>query len=209
VLAVNAKSNINSVSDLTVHLKTKGSKATYGSPTSISLASAEVYMSAVGVTAQLVRYKSSAQALNDLKAGDIDFFFIDSTAAIGPAKRGDIRALAVTTRQRISAVPDIPTMQEIGIADFDMSSWFGIFVPAKTPTGIRDRLETILNEIVARKATADFLTASGLIRGRDRLPPSWRRSAAKPRPIADCRRRENSTPRSKSTRRTILMAENP
>jgi tripartite-type tricarboxylate transporter receptor subunit TctC len=170
VLAVNARSNINSVADLTAHLKAKGSKATYGSPTSISLASSEVYMAQTGVAAQLVRYKSSAQALNDLKASDIDYFFIDSTAAIGPAKRGDMRALAVTTRQRNSAMPDIPTMQEAGIPDFDMSSWFGIFVPAKAPNAVRDRLEVTLNEIVRRKATADFLTGIGI--------DSWPGSAA-------------------------------
>jgi len=162
VLAVNGKSNINSVADLTAHLKTRGAKATYGSPTSISLASAEVYMAHAGVTAQLVRYKASAQALNDLKAGEIDYFFIDSTAAIGPAKRGDLRALAVTTRQRISAMPDTPTMQEAGVPDFDMSSWFGIFVPAKTPAAIRDKLETALNEIVKRKETSDYLNGIGI-----------------------------------------------
>jgi tripartite-type tricarboxylate transporter receptor subunit TctC len=162
VLAVSGKLNINSVADLTAHLKAKGAKATYGSPTSISLASSEVYMAHAGVTAQLVRYKASAQALNDLKAGEIDYFFIDSTAAIGPAKRGDMKALAVTTRQRISAMPDTPTMQEAGIPDFDMSSWFGIFVPAKTPAAIRDKLETALNEIVKRKETSDYLNGIGI-----------------------------------------------
>ena len=162
VLVVNAKSNINSVSDLTAHLKAKGAKATYGSPTSISLASSEVYMAHAGVTAQLVRYKASAQALNDLKAGEIDYFFINSTAAIGPAKRGDLRAIAVTTRQRISAMRDTPTMQEAGIPDFDMSSWFGIFVPAKTPAPIRDKLETTLNEIAKRKTTSDYLNSIGI-----------------------------------------------
>lgn len=162
VLAVNGKSNINSVADLTAYLKTKGAKATYGSPTSISLASSEIYMAHAGVTAQLVRYKASAQALNDLKAGEIDYFFIDSTAAIGPTKRGDMKALAVTTRQRISAMPDTPTMQEAGIPDFDMSSWFGIFVPAKTPAAIRDKLETALNEIAKRKETSDYLNSIGI-----------------------------------------------
>jgi tripartite-type tricarboxylate transporter receptor subunit TctC len=170
VLAVSAKSPINSVAGLTAYLKDKAGKAAYGSPTSISLASAELYMAQAGVTARLVRYKASTQALNELKAGEIDFFFIDSTAAIGPVKRGDIRALAVTTRQRNSALPDVPTMQEAGIADFDMSSWFGIFTPAKTPSAIRDRLAAILNEIVQRKTTATYLNSIGI--------DSWPGSAA-------------------------------
>jgi tripartite-type tricarboxylate transporter receptor subunit TctC len=53
-------------------------------------------------------------------------------------------------------------MQEAGIPDFDMSSWFGIFVPAKTPAAIRDKLETTLNEIVKRKATSDYLNSIGI-----------------------------------------------
>jgi tripartite-type tricarboxylate transporter receptor subunit TctC len=170
VLAVSGKSDIKSVAGLTSYLKAKDGKAAYGSPTSISLASAEIYMAHAGVAARLVRYKASTQALNELKAGEIDFFFIDSTAAIGPAKRGDLRALAVTTRQRISAMPDIPTMQESGIADFDMSSWFGIFAPAKVPAAIRDELENAFNEIVRRKATADYLAGIGI--------DSWPGSAA-------------------------------
>jgi tripartite-type tricarboxylate transporter receptor subunit TctC len=168
VLAVNGKSDIKTVPELTALLKEKAGKAAYGSPTSISLASAEVYMAQVGVTARLVRYKASTQTLNELKAGEIDFFFIDSTAAIGPAKRGDIRLLAVTTTMRTPALPDVPTMQEAGIKDFDLSSWFGIFAPAKTPKAIRDKLQVAFDEIVRRKETVDFLTGIGI----DALPGS-------------------------------------
>ena len=169
VLAVNGKSDIKSVADLTAYLKEKAGKAAYGSPTSISLASAELYMSQVGVTARLVRYKASTQALNELKAGEIDYFFIDSTAAIGPLKRGDIRALAVTTRQRNSALPDVPTMQEAGIADFDMSSWFGIFVPAKTPVGdSRPSWRPRSTKSCGARPRPTISTASALIRGRAR-----------------------------------------
>jgi tripartite-type tricarboxylate transporter receptor subunit TctC len=125
-------------------------------------------MAQAGVTARLVRYKASAQALNELRAGEIDFFFIDSTAAIGPAKRGDIRLLAVTTNARNTALPDVPTMQEAGIAGFDMSSWFGIFAPAKTPKPIRDKLEGWLNGIVRRPQTAEYLANIGI----DALPGS-------------------------------------
>jgi len=162
VLAVGGKSDIKSVPELTALLKQKAGRAAYGTPTSISLASAEVYMSAVGATARIVRYKASTQALNELKAGEIDFFFIDSTATIGPAKRGEIRLLAVTTATRTTALPDVPTMQEIGIKDFDLSSWFGIFTPAKTPKAIRDKLQAALDEIVRRRETSDFLTGIGI-----------------------------------------------
>jgi len=156
-LAVKGDSPIKTLPDLTQYLKEKDGRAAYGSPTTISLAAAEVYMQAAGVKARLVRYKSSAQALTDLKAGEIDYFFIDTTGALGPTKRGEIRLLAVTTTTRSSSFADVPTMQELGIKDFDLSSWFGIFAPAKTPQAIRDKLEATLNEIVRRKETADYL----------------------------------------------------
>lgn len=156
-LAVSGKSPFKTLAELTASLKEKNGRAAYGSPTTISLASAEVYMQNVGVTARLVRYKSSAQALSELKANEIDYFFIDTTGALGPVKRGEIRLLAVTTATRNKAFADVPTIQETGIPDFDLSSWFGIFAPAKTPKAIRDKLEATINEIVARKETADFL----------------------------------------------------
>jgi tripartite-type tricarboxylate transporter receptor subunit TctC len=165
---VKGDSPIKTLADLTKYLKDKDGRAAYGSPTTISLASAEVYMQEAGVRARLVRYKSSAQALTDLKAGEIDYFFIDTTGALGPVKRGDIRLLGVTTTTRNSSFPDIPTMQETGIKDFDLSSWFGIFAPADTPQPIRDKLEKTFNEIVARKETKDYLASIAI----DVLPGS-------------------------------------
>lgn len=158
-LAVKGDSPIKTLADMTAFLKEKNGRAAYGSPTTISLASAEVYMQQVGVTARLVRYKASAQALTDLKAGEIDYFFVDTTGALGPVKRGDIRLLGMSTTTRSGAFPDVPTMQEAGIKDFDLSSWFGIFVPAKTPEPIRAKLEKTLNEIIARKETSDYLAS--------------------------------------------------
>jgi tripartite-type tricarboxylate transporter receptor subunit TctC len=142
-------------------LKEKAGKAAYGSPTSISLACAEVYLGAVGATARLVRYKASQNALNELKAGEIDFFFIDSTAAIGPAKRGDIRLLAVSTTTRTTALPDVPTMQEAGVPDFEVDSWYAMFVPAKTPKPVVEKLNKALNQVVADPDIKEKLLAQG------------------------------------------------
>lgn len=167
-LAVGGKSPFKTIAELSAYLKEKNGRAAFGSPTTISLAAAEVYMQQVGVTARLVRYKSSAQALGELKAGDIDFFFIDTTGALGPVKRGEIRLLAVTTTTRNKAFADIPTIQETGIPDFDLSSWFGIFAPAKTPKPIRDKLEATINEIVARKETSEYLESIAI----DAMPGS-------------------------------------
>jgi tripartite-type tricarboxylate transporter receptor subunit TctC len=96
-------------------------------------------------------------AVNELAAGDLDFFFIDSTGVLGPAERGQVRMLAVTSPQRVSFAPQVPTMQEQGVKDFDMTPWFSIFAPAQAPKDIREKLEGLLNEIVKRPETAEFL----------------------------------------------------
>ncbi|MDT2023700.1 tripartite tricarboxylate transporter substrate binding protein [Methylocella sp. CPCC 101449] len=157
VLVVSGKSDIHSVAELTKSLKEKGTRARYGAPTSISLASAEIYLDAIGVNAQRVPYKASAMAATELAAGDLDFFFMDSTGVKGPAERGQVRMLAVTSPQRISLAPDVPTMQEQGVADFDMTPWFAIFAPVGTPQDIRDKLEGLLNAIVKTPETEAFL----------------------------------------------------
>jgi tripartite-type tricarboxylate transporter receptor subunit TctC len=75
---------------------------------------------------------------------------------------GAIPALAVTTRERNTALAHVATMREAGIGDFDMSSWFGIFAPAHTPAAIRGQLETTFNDIVRRPATAEYLAGIGI-----------------------------------------------
>jgi tripartite-type tricarboxylate transporter receptor subunit TctC len=160
-LVVSGTSDIHSVAELTARLKAANGLARYGSPTSISLAAAETYMAQQGVTARRIPYKAAALAMNELKSGELDFFFMDATAALAPARRGEIRILAVTTNERIGAAPDIPTMQEAGVAGFDMTAWFGVFVPAGTPQDIRHRLAGWLNQIVREPETRDFLLRGG------------------------------------------------
>ena len=116
----------------------------------------------------MVGYKTATQALTDLKAGEIDFFFTDTTGALGPVTRGEIRPLGVTTVRRSKAFAEIPTMQEAGIAEYDLSSWFAIFAPAKTSKSVRDKLRSALDEVVKRKETADYLESIGI----DALPGS-------------------------------------
>ncbi|MDH7799018.1 MULTISPECIES: tripartite tricarboxylate transporter substrate binding protein [unclassified Beijerinckia] len=157
VLVVSGKSEIRSVADLTKSLREKAGRARYGAPTSIALASAEIYLDAVGASAQRVLYKDGPLAVSELAAGDLDFFFIDSTTVKAPAERGQVRMLAVTPPQRISLAPDVPTMQEQGIADFDMTPWFAMFAPAGVSKEIRGLLEEQLNAIVKMPQTEAFL----------------------------------------------------
>lgn len=157
VLVVSGKSDIQNVADLTKSVKEKAGRARYGAPTSIALASAEIYLDSIGASAQRVLYRDSSLAVSELVAGDLDFFFIDSTTVKAPADRGQVRMLAVTPPQRISLAPSVPTMQEQGVVDFDMTPWFAIFAPAGVPKDVSEKLEELLNVIVKMPQTETFL----------------------------------------------------
>lgn len=161
-LVVNAQKPLKSVAELTAMLKSKGSKGSYGAPTGISLAAAEMYKSAAGLETSQIPYKTMQQALVDLAGGDLDFVFVDSPTMIGQIGGAKYHALAVTTEKRASAAPSIPTMQESGVAGFlPLSAWFGMALPAGTPVAIAERLNTWLGQILASEDTAKYLRTAG------------------------------------------------
>ncbi len=151
----------SSVAELTAALKARQGKGRYGAPTSSALASAELYLDMAGASATRVPYKSAPQALNDLIGGEIDFFFVDAITALGPARRGQIRLLAVTTPRRLAAAPDLPSMDEAGVKGYDLAAWFGVFAPAATPKPLRDKLTQWMIQIVSAPDTREFLLGTG------------------------------------------------
>jgi tripartite-type tricarboxylate transporter receptor subunit TctC len=161
-LAVKGDSPVRSVAELTALLKQKEGKARYGAPTSTALAAAELYLDLTGTTAIRVPYRSAPQALTDLTGGEIDFFFIDAVTGLGPARRGQIRLLGVTARNRLEAAPDLPTMHEAGVTNYELGAWFGIFAPAGTPAPVREKLTKWFVEVAQRPATKEFLLRAGV-----------------------------------------------
>jgi len=96
-----------------------------------------------------VPYRGGALAINDLLPGRVDVSFDNMPSIIGHVRAGAVRALAVTTKERVSLVPDIPTIAESGVPGFDVSSWFGFFVPAKTSKEIIAKLNADTNAALA------------------------------------------------------------
>ncbi|MFT8244278.1 tripartite tricarboxylate transporter substrate binding protein [Roseomonas sp. BN140053] len=158
----------DSVPALIAFLRGRGGQATYGSPTSFSLATAQLFLQLSGTEAEQVSYRTSPDAMNDLLGGRIDFLFADTVLALAQRRSGALRVLAVTSAERIGAAPDIPTLAEAGVPNYEMTTWFGAFVPAATPAPVRDRLEDWFNRIAASAETRDFL----LRVGADPLPGS-------------------------------------
>jgi tripartite-type tricarboxylate transporter receptor subunit TctC len=162
VIAVDAKSPIKTLADLTAHLKAKGAKATYGIAANTGLVSAELYKRAAKVEATKAQYREMGTLMNDMYAGNVDFASGDPVWAVEQVKAGKMRALAVTSATRMSALPDTPTMAEAGLPDFgELIAWWAVFVPANTPKPIVDKLEAWFNQIAATEETKKFLNNLG------------------------------------------------
>jgi tripartite-type tricarboxylate transporter receptor subunit TctC len=99
-----------------------------------------------GVQLNHVPYRGGAPMLQDLLAGQIGAAFVLASVIAGYVKSGKLRALAVASRRREVLLPDVPTAHEAGLADFRMTTWFGLFAPARTPDAVLDRLHGAVQE---------------------------------------------------------------
>jgi len=161
VLTVAGDGPYKSVPDLVKALKEKGDKASYGSVSTVSLISAELFKAQFGLNTVEISYKQSAQAMSDLLNKTIDFLYIDPAGSAGHIADGRMRALAVSTKDRMPALPNIPGSGEVGIANSDVYSWWTVHTPKGAPKEVLERLETVFNKIVKDADTNAFLTRTG------------------------------------------------
>ncbi len=150
VLVVHPSVAANSVAELTALLKTKPGQLNFGSGGKgiQSHISGEMYKSAVGVNMVHIPYKGPIQAVTDLVAGQIQIVFSDMVPAMPQIKAGKLRALAVTSPQRSAALPDVPTMIEAGVPNFDASVWWALVAPKGTAPEVISRINTDLAKIM-------------------------------------------------------------
>ena len=142
VLVVNNNMPVKDVKELIAYLRANPGKVNFGSPGygSTGHMSTELFMSMTGVKMNHVPYKGDAGVLADVMAGQVSLSFSNMPAYTPQIKAGRLRGLAVTTLKRSNAVPDLPTMVEAGVPDFDAAAWNGMMVPAKTPREIVNKL---------------------------------------------------------------------
>ena len=142
----------------------KLSFASSGNGTSIHL-SGEMFKQMTGVELVHVPYRGSAPAVNDLIAGQVDVMFDNLPSSIEQVRGGNLRAIAVTSLKRSVALPDVPTIAELGLPGFDASSWFAIFAPAKTPPEIVAKLNAeVLKALADPELQKRFADIGGEIR---------------------------------------------
>ncbi len=138
IMVVPNSSPAKSVTEFVAYGKANPGKISYGSGgvgTSVHL-SGELFKRMTGIEMTHIPYRGAAPALQDVMAGRLDLIFDNVTSSLPQVKGGNARGLAVTTGKRVPAVPDLPTIAEAGVPGFDVSSWFALFVPAKTPSAI-------------------------------------------------------------------------
>jgi tripartite-type tricarboxylate transporter receptor subunit TctC len=126
-------------------------KVTYassGNGTTLHL-SGELFKRMANVEMTHIPYRGGAPAINDLIPGRVDVIFDNMPSILSHVKGGSLRGLAVTTRERVAATPEIPTIAESGVPGFDVFSWFGFFVPAKTPPEVIAKINADTNAALA------------------------------------------------------------
>ncbi len=150
VLIVPKNSPFNSVQDLVANAKANPKMLNYGSSgngTSMHLAG-EQFKAAAGVDITHVPYKESAHALTALIGGQIQATFHQLAAVLQQIKAGNVKALAVTSRQRVAALPDVPSIAESGFPNFESVTWYALYAPAKTPKPIIDKINAAVTTAV-------------------------------------------------------------
>jgi len=124
---------------------------------------AEMFKDATGSYILHVPYRGGGPAIGDLLAGHVQLSFMTVLEASGHIKAGKLRALAVTSDKRVSALPDVPTLAEAAVPGFNSISWIGLLAPAGTPREIVDRISADVREIVARDDVRDRLVQLGAV----------------------------------------------
>jgi tripartite-type tricarboxylate transporter receptor subunit TctC len=153
-----------SVAELIALAREKPGTLSFGSPgigSSHHLAG-EMLKQSAKIDALHVAYKGGAPAINDLLGGQISFMFAIPSEVLPQVNAGRLRALAVGSRQRVSFLPEVPTLRESGVADFEAITWWGLAAPAGTPRAIVDRLNAETNKALALPAVKEALARLGV-----------------------------------------------
>ena len=163
LLAANMAVPVRTVADVVAQAKAAPDKFSFasvgnGSPGHLA---GELMVLRTGAPMAHIPYRGGGPAVTDVMGGQVPLLWVSIPAAAAQVKAGKLRALAVSTTKRSPAFPEVPTMQEAGVADFEVDSWYAMLVPAKTPRPIIDKLNKALNTVLAEPAIRAQLIEQG------------------------------------------------
>lgn len=165
VLVVHTAVPVRTVDELVAYAKANPDKLNYGSGGNGSAAhiATEYLKLKSGAPISHVPYRGTAPAVNDLLAGQIQVMFTGVPAVLSQVKTGQLRAIAVSSPQRVAALPGVPTVAESGLPGFEADQWYGIVAPAGTPAAVIARLNAQINLSLSTPEVAERLTKEGAI----------------------------------------------
>ena len=164
VLVVNPDLPVHSVAELVAYAKAHPglSYATAGPGVPHHLF-AELFKGMTGIDMSPVAYRGSLPGLNDVVAGHVPLMFVDLGPALGILKAGKVRPLGVSTKSRVGTLPDVPSIAESGLPDFDAASWQMLVAPAKTPRPVIDQLHQEVEAILAMPEIKEQIAGNGMV----------------------------------------------
>jgi tripartite-type tricarboxylate transporter receptor subunit TctC len=165
IMVASATLPVSSVSEFIAYAKKSPSPLNYSSPgngTSTHISGA-YFAHVTGLKMTHVPYRSTTQLVSDLISGQVPLSFLFLSAVAGPVQTGQLKALAVTSTQRIAALPSTPTMRESGVADYESAGWFAVVAPKGTPKAIVERLNREIVDAIADPAVVAKFSELGAI----------------------------------------------
>ena len=162
VVAVHPSVPANSVRELIAYVKANPGKINFSSANVQTQLVGEMFSQKTGARIIYVPYKGGGPAISAAVTGEVSMTIMDSGSLATQVKGGRLRALAVTTTTRASAMPDLPTMEESGVPGFDIGTWFGFFSPAGTPSAIVSKLNAAVVGVLNQPDTRERLAAVGV-----------------------------------------------
>lgn len=161
ILVINPKLPFKTVEELVAYAKKNPGKLNYASGNSTGIVGGATFAARAGIDIVHVPYKGTPQAMTDVVGGQVDMMFTDVASGMPFVKSGQMRAIAVSTAKRSELLPELPSMAEAGVKDFDLISWNGYFGPAELPTEVVTKVNAAINQIVNDADTKKRLSALG------------------------------------------------
>lgn len=162
ILIVNPNVPAKSVQELIAYAKANPGKVSFGWGSSSSRIAGEMFQQMAGVQLLSVPYKSNPQAVTDLLGGQITMMITDVATGLPQVQANKVRALGVSSLNRVPLVPNVPTISEAGLKGYEMSFWFAAYAPAKTPPAVIGRLHDLLVNATKGAAAKQFFDSTGI-----------------------------------------------
>jgi len=184
IIAVNPALPVNNVKELIAYGKANPGKLNFSSPgsgTSVHI-SGEMFKDAAGIDMLHVPYKGSGPSMAAVLGGEVQVLFENISAAVPNVKAGRLRAIAVTSMTRSSALPEVPTLNEAGVPGFEVLAWFGMFAPAATPKDVLRTLNAEFVKALKEPKVAEQMVSRGLEprpMGLEEFDAIWRKDVEK------------------------------